>query len=130
MLPKLRLPARSIAAALGLSLLGLGLTAPGARVDAASRSFEVTASKYRFDPDVVEVEQGDRVTLHVRSADSDHGLEIKAYKAKVLVPRGGEVVPLELVADKPGTFPFACSEYCGSGHSRMRGRLVVKARTP
>jgi plastocyanin len=65
-------------AALGLSLLGLLLTASGARVDAASRSFDITASKYRFDPEVVEVEQGDRVSLRVRSADSDHSLEKQA----------------------------------------------------
>lgn len=118
----------STKATLALVLLALGGVA--SRALAASRSFEVTASRYRFDPEAIEVEEGDRVSLRVRSADGDHGLEVKAFKAKVFVPKGGEVVSLEFVADRPGTFPFTCSEYCGTGHSRMRGRLIVKARTP
>jgi cytochrome c oxidase subunit II len=28
-------------------------------------------------------------------------------------------------ADKPGTYPIYCAEYCGVSHSRMRGQLVV-----
>jgi len=35
---------------------------------------------------------------------------------------------MEFVAAKAGTFPFECSEYCGSGHRQMKGRLVVAAR--
>jgi cytochrome c oxidase subunit II len=44
---------------------------------------------------------------------------------KAVLPASGEPVTLEFVADKAGTFGFSCSEYCGSGHSSMRGRLVV-----
>jgi nitrite reductase (NO-forming)/hydroxylamine reductase len=34
-------------------------------------------------------------------------------------------VSVLFVADKPGRFLIECSEYCGSGHKRMRGELVV-----
>jgi len=33
-----------------------------------------------------------------------------------------------LYARQPGTYTIACSVYCGSGHSRMKGLLVVSAR--
>ena len=35
---------------------------------------------------------------------------------------------MEFVADQAGTFDFTCSEYCGTGHAAMKGRLVVLAR--
>jgi heme/copper-type cytochrome/quinol oxidase subunit 2 len=34
-------------------------------------------------------------------------------------------VSAHFVAGKAGRFPIVCSEYCGSGHKRMRGELVV-----
>jgi heme/copper-type cytochrome/quinol oxidase subunit 2 len=35
-------------------------------------------------------------------------------------------VTVRFVADKAGTFEIACSEYCGKGHKKMKGQLVVK----
>ena len=92
------------------------------------RRFEVTASRYAFSPARIEVEQGDVVELVLRSADTDHGLAIQAYAVKVAIPKGGETVGVSFVASRPGTFPIECSEYCGSGHKRMRGELVVAER--
>jgi len=107
----------------------LGLAPAGARGLAADvsppRRFEVTASRYRFDPNRIEVRQGDVVDLVLRSADTDHGVAIKAYKVKVAIPKGGETVGVSFVASRAGTFPIECSEYCGSGHKQMRGELVV-----
>ena len=95
---------------------------------APSRHFEVTASRYKFEPSRIEVAQGDVVDLVVRSADTDHGLAIEAYQVKVKVPKGGQSVAVSFVASRAGTFPIKCSEYCGSGHKRMTGELVVAER--
>ena len=92
------------------------------------RRFEVTASRYRFEPARIEVARGDVVELVLRSADTDHGIAIKAYALKVAIPKGGATVGVSFVANRPGTFPIECSEYCGSGHKRMRGELVVAER--
>ena len=104
-----------------------GLVPCGASVASpqGKRRFEVTASRYAFAPARIEVGQGDVVELVLRSADTDHGLAIKAYALKVKVPKGGETVGVSFVASRAGTFPVECSEYCGSGHKRMRGELVV-----
>ena len=105
----------------------LGLLPAGAVASAAeaTQRFEVTASRYKFDPARIEVRQGDVVELVLRSADTDHGLAIKAYAVKVAIPKGGETVGVSFVASRAGTFPIECSEYCGSGHKRMKGELVV-----
>jgi cytochrome c oxidase subunit 2 len=81
--------------------------------------------RYKFDPARIEVKQGDVVELVLRSADTDHGLAIKAYAVKVAIPKSGAAVEVSFVASRLGSFPIECSEYCGSGHKRMRGELVV-----
>jgi cytochrome c oxidase subunit 2 len=109
--------------------LGVLMAAPVARGEAAERSFEVTASRFEYQPSLIEVDEGDHVVLHVRSTDTKHGLSIKEYKIKTPIAKTGEVVTVEFDATKTGTFVFACSEYCGSGHSRMKGKLVVNPKT-
>ena len=116
------------AAALVVSGLFLAAVPPArpARVDAAGpRRVEIVASRYAFTPAVVEARQGEALELALRSADTDHGIAIKGYGVKTAIPKGGAVVRVLLVADRPGRFPIECSEYCGSGHKRMRGELVV-----
>lgn len=95
----------------------------------AARTIEVTAAEYRFQPDLIELVEGERALLKARATDGrKHGLAIKEMGIKATLPKTGETVPIELVAGKPGTYTIACSVYCGSGHSRMKARLVVSAR--
>ena len=107
-----------------------GLLSPvalGARKDRgpAVRTFEITASRFKFDPALIEVAQGDEVRLVLRSADSVHGLAIKELKVKVKIPKGGDPAFATFVASRAGTFEIACSEYCGLGHRTMKAHLVV-----
>lgn len=92
------------------------------------RTIDVIASQFRFEPETISVVEGDRIRLRLRSADRTHGIGIKAFRVKALIPRVGEVVSVDFVADRPGRFDITCSEYCGTGHAAMKGRLVVLAR--
>ena len=74
---------------LAIGLAPAGVTSSPAQ---APTRFEVTASRYAFEPARVEVRQGDVVELVLRSADTEHGLAIKAYAVKVAIPKGGESV--------------------------------------
>jgi cytochrome c oxidase subunit 2 len=94
----------------------------------AVRSFEVTASRFAFDPAVLEVSEGDEVRVTLRSSDTTHGFEIKDLKVKAKIPKGGSPVSIVFKAGRPGTYAITCSEYCGSGHRRMKGSLVVAPR--
>jgi cytochrome c oxidase subunit 2 len=93
------------------------------------KTIDVVASRFQFEPATISVMQGDSVRLRLRSADRSHSLALKAFGVKALIPKGGEVVTVDFVASQVGTFDFTCAEYCGSGHSRMKGRLVVLAKS-
>ena len=100
-----------------------------AQTAATARTIEVTAGDYKFEPAVIEVTEGERVVLSARVTDGKkHGLAIKEMGVKADLPKTGAVVPIGFVAGKPGTYTIACSVYCGKGHSRMKGRLVVTAK--
>jgi cytochrome c oxidase subunit 2 len=89
---------------------------------------EMTAKRFAFLPEQVEVAEGDEVTINVRSADGTHGIEIGKLKVKKAIPRGGEVVTLSFTAPAPGRYAITCSEYCGRGHDDMKSVLVVAPR--
>jgi cytochrome c oxidase subunit 2 len=120
------------AAVAGMALL-LGVNVLTARQDPATASaprvIEVVASRFAFEPATIEVTEGERVRLMVRSADGVHGLEIKKLKINKPIPRGGKPVQIDFVASTPGSYEILCSEYCGEGHEDMTGSLVVKARS-
>ena len=45
----------------------------------APRLIEVTAKQFAFEPARIEVTEGERVRLNVKSEDSVHGLQIKKF---------------------------------------------------
>ena len=91
------------------------------------RVIDITVKRYEFVPPSVEVVQGERVRLVVKSGDGLHGFGIKRFDVSKEIPRG-ETVNIDFVADAPGEFPILCTEFCGDGHEQMKGVLVVKAR--
>ena len=119
------------AAVAGMALL-LGGNLLSARQDPATASaprvVEVVAKRFAFEPAKIEVTEGERVRLVVKSADGVHGIEIKKFKVNKPVPRGGKPVTIDFVASAPGTYEILCSEYCGDGHESMAGTLVVQAK--
>jgi heme/copper-type cytochrome/quinol oxidase subunit 2 len=88
------------------------------------RVFRVDASQFSFNPGVLAVNPGDRVTLEVRSTDVVHGLYLDGYGLSV-VADPGQTATLTFVADRPGSFRFRCSVPCGDIHPFMLGRLRV-----
>jgi cytochrome c oxidase subunit 2 len=120
------------AAVVGMALL-FGVTWTSARQDPATASaprvIEVLAKRFAFVPANIDVTEGERVRLVVKSGDGVHGLAIKRLRVNKLVPRGGETVTIDFVAPAPGTYEILCSEECGEGHDVMSGSLVVKAKT-
>lgn len=93
------------------------------------RTIDVVAKRFAFEPARIEVTEGERIKLVVKSADGVHGIEVKKFKINKKVPRGGEPVTIEFTANAAGEFPILCSEYCGNGHDDMKGMLVVAAKS-
>ena len=114
---------------LALSAMAAGMSARQVSGDGEDvKIVDVTASRFQFDPATITVTEGDRVRLRLHSMDRDHAFAIKAFRVKALIPRAGEAITVEFVADRAGSFDFTCAEYCGTGHARMKGRMVVVPR--
>jgi cytochrome c oxidase subunit 2 len=110
--------------AVALCLTGLALAA-GQASSLAVHEITVTASSYQFDPAVITVKKVDKVRLIVTATDRRHGINIDGYDIdQTLKP--GEPTTIEFTADKAGTFEFKCSVYCGMGHQKMKGKLIVE----
>ncbi len=92
---------------------------------ASVQSFRIVAKQWSFEPSTITVNEGDTVTLSIKSVDVDHGFKISEFGVGALL-KPGETTNVEFVASKKGTYSFFCSVYCGEGHSSMKGTLVVK----
>ena len=97
--------------------------------NAEPRTIEVVASRYAFEPALIEAVEGERLRILVKSADGLHGFEIKKFKVSKEIPRGSDPVVIEFTAAEAGKFPILCSVFCGDGHEDMKGMLVVAARS-
>ncbi len=99
---------------------------PASAQSTPPRVIEIVVKRFEFVPSSVEVVQGERVRLVVKSGDGLHGFGIKRFDISKEVARG-ETVTIDLTADAVGTFPILCTEFCGKGHEDMKGELVVTA---
>ena len=89
------------------------------------KEFKIKAFSFGFEPGTITVNKGDTVKLIVESTDVEHGIVIPQFNVNVKA-KVGEIATAEFVADKTGAFPFNCNVFCGSGHSDMKGILIVK----
>lgn len=119
-------------AAFGLVAVSVGLwLAPGlaAPPGGQEREFVIEARQFAFSPARIYVNQGDHVTLRVRSMDITHGLYLDAYGISVKVPPMEEGV-VRFTADRPGKLRYRCSVICGPLHPFMVGEIVVQPNRP
>ena len=94
-------------------------------VSSEVKEFKITAKQFQFEPATIEVNKGDKVMLIVTSIDVPHGISIPEYGINERLDPGKSVT-IEFTADKEGTFTAFCSVFCGSGHSNMKGKIVVR----
>ncbi len=114
-------------------LLGLGfqivtrgaITYANDEVSSKIKEVILEAYQYGFHPDPVIVKKGDRVRLIVTSRDTTHGVYIKEYNIN-LVAKKEKRETVEFVAKTAGEFDIICSVYCGPGHSKMKGKLIIE----
>ena len=98
---------------------------PSGELKEGVREVNLEAFQYSFKPDPIVVKYKENIRLLAKSTDVTHGIGIAEFKINVALPKG-KVKKIEFVADKKGTFIIHCSVYCGFGHGKMHGRLIVK----
>ena len=83
------------------------------------KEFTVQAIRFGFTPNTITVQKGDEVHITIESLDTTHGMKIPELGVS------GDT-SIEFVATKAGTFTWYCNNFCGSGHSSMKGTLIVE----
>ena len=99
-------------------------------VSAASNAQEpppriaVEARKFEFGPKEIRVKKGQRITIVLTSSDFVHGFAMPDFSVRADgIP--GKTIEVTFVADKVGKFIYLCDNFCGEGHDRMSGFLIV-----
>src|SRR6267143_3956701 len=121
----MRLGRRRVLAA---GIAALAGAAFGAAVLAQPREkvIRITARKFDFVPNDIELKKGEPVVLEFTTADVLMGFNAPDFKVRTdIVP--GQVARVRLAPDRTGDFGFFCDVFCGEGHETMSGTIRVTA---
>lgn len=93
------------------------------------REFRILGPQWEFEPRLIKVSPGDTVRFILTSPDITHGFAINELGVNISYSPGvagvQEVVIPSDIAE--GTYTMYCSIFCGSGHSHMKGKVIVGA---
>ena len=106
-------------------LAGLTLWHQTGAAQSEVHEIRMTVKKYEYSPAEIRVKQGEKVRLLITAMDRKHGIEIKEFGIKRELEKGKETA-VEFEASKAGEFEFHCSVFCGFGHRRVKGKLIVE----
>lgn len=109
---------------LALGLVVLFVPLPAGAAIPTDRIFQIDAKRFEYNPAILKVNPGDRVTIELVATDVVHGLAIDGYNLETTADPG-ETARLSFLADKQGTFRFRCTVTCGNMHPFMTGKLEV-----
>jgi nitrous-oxide reductase len=102
-----------------------------ATTEGAGAVVKMVLVRSTFEPTKIEVTQGQKVTIHLtnieQTTDELHGFGLGEYNINVVVDPG-ETKTVEFVADKPGVYPYYCTNFCSALHQEMQGYLLVKPK--
>ncbi len=107
------------------ALAGIAQQAPISAPTLVVREFHMIAKKYKYEPNVITVKKGEVVRLIITALDRKHGFKLKEFGIDQILLKDAPTT-IEFTAGKAGTFEFKCSVFCGFGHGRMKGKLVVE----
>ena len=84
-----------------------------------ARTIDVTASRYKFEPETITLHEGQPVTLRLTSKDVAHGIADADLGIPNTVILKGKTSSVTFTPKKLGTFKVHCSVFCGVGHAGM-----------
>ncbi len=90
-----------------------------------------TTIRSHITPEIIEVEEGDTVSIHLtnleRAEDETHGFAIYGTNVNLSL-EPGKTATGTFKADRPGVFPYYCTEFCSALHLEMQGYLLVRPK--
>jgi nitrous-oxide reductase len=90
-----------------------------------------TLIRSHITPEIVEVEEGETVSFHLtnleRAQDETHGFAIRGQNVNLSI-EPGKTVSATFKVDRPGVYPYYCTEFCSALHLEMQGYLLVRPK--
>lgn len=74
---------------------------------------------------VLKLKKDTEYTLHLSSADVNHGFSLFPINVNIQVVPGYDYA-LRIVPNQSGDFRVICNEFCGIGHHLMVGKIIVE----
>ncbi len=93
----------------------------------------ISAIRSHFSPDNIEgIKMGDEVYWHITNLEQDwdvpHGFAVKGAPTGELLIMPGETQTLKWIPEKPGMYPFYCTDFCSALHQEMSGYVRVSPK--
>ena len=92
---------------------------------------KMTTVRSTITPTDFELKQGDTVTVAItnieQTTDELHGFGLLDYNINIVVDPG-ETKTVTFKVDKPGVFPYYCTNFCSALHQEMQGYMIVQPR--
>jgi nitrous-oxide reductase len=90
-----------------------------------------TLIRSHINPEIITVTEGDVVSFHLtnleRAQDEVHGFALYGHNVQLSV-EPGKTASATFTVDKPGVYPYYCTEFCSALHLEMQGYLLVKPK--
>lgn len=87
-----------------------------------------TVIRSHITPEIIEAREGDEIIIHLtnleRAQDETHGFALRGQNVQLSL-EPGKTATARFIADKPGVFPYYCTEFCSALHLEMQGYLLV-----
>jgi heme/copper-type cytochrome/quinol oxidase subunit 2 len=85
------------------------------------------AMQFSYIPRVLRLEKGVPYRFLMMSMDVNHGASIHTGFAGHIMRRPAQTMTeMVMTFPNPGEYMMYCRVYCGEGHSRMKGKIIVK----
>ena len=114
------------------------------KASAGDVDLTIYAQRYSFDPPIIRLNKGDRVSINMVTRDVTHGFFLEGYDIDAKIRPGDssddsvllirhpskhddfqEDDRITFTADRTGKFRFRCSQTCGYMHPFMQGEMIV-----
>lgn len=92
--------------------------------EAKSVTIKITAKKFEYSPGEITLKKGVPVVLELTTADRLHGFDCPGLGIRGDI-NPGKTTKIEFTPKAAGTFPFHCDNFCGTGHDKMKGTIIV-----
>lgn len=102
-----------------------------AHAEAAPTDVYLMAYQWGYQPAVLRLQANVPYRFRMMALDTTHGASFQlGAGSRIIRLRPGAVAEQTFTFTKPGEYLLYCTVYCGMGHDRMQGKIIVAATQP